>query len=145
MAIGNKLRQARENLSLTLEDIESATKIRRKYLEALENEQFGILPGRVYARCFLNTYARFLGLNTKEIIQKYDRIFPPETDGETETAGPGRLKPKKSYTTPKIDTCDRLTANRDAHLVAQIRKALAEKKKQPWWERPVIRLLVKLR
>ena len=52
MEIGQELKAAREAMGLSLEEVEQATKIRRKYLQALENEQFDLLPGAVYAKAF---------------------------------------------------------------------------------------------
>ncbi|MGQ9556827.1 MAG: helix-turn-helix domain-containing protein [Desulfurispora sp.] len=77
MSVGLKLRQARERLGLSLEDAENATKIRRKYLEALENEAYQQLPGTVYARGFLRNYARYLGLPGEEMVQEMDRSLAP--------------------------------------------------------------------
>lgn len=78
MEIGQKLREARENRGITLEDVERETKIRRKYLQALEEEQFQILPGVVYAKAFLKTYASFLGLDASEVLETYNKNFAKE-------------------------------------------------------------------
>lgn len=82
MEIGNKLREAREARGLTLEEVEEETKIRRKYLQALEEEQFQILPGPIYAKAFLKNYARFLNIDVEETLEEYNRQFtgdpPPE-------------------------------------------------------------------
>ena len=87
MEIGQKLKAAREAMGLSLEEVEQATKIRRKYLQALENEQFDLLPGAVYAKAFLKNYARFLNMDVAETIEAYNRLFnreaPRETPGET--------------------------------------------------------------
>jgi cytoskeleton protein RodZ len=72
MEIGKSLKEAREALKLSLEEVEEETKIRRKYLQALENEQYDVLPGKVYAKAFLKNYARFLNLNIEEIMEAYD-------------------------------------------------------------------------
>jgi cytoskeletal protein RodZ len=61
--IGSSLREARERQELALSDVERATKIRSKYLAALEEERFNVLPEEVYAKAFLRTYADFLGLD----------------------------------------------------------------------------------
>lgn len=58
---------------MSLEVAEENTKIRRKYLEALENENFGILPGRVYVKGFLKNYAGFLGLDADALVEAYDQ------------------------------------------------------------------------
>jgi cytoskeletal protein RodZ len=75
MEIGRELKEAREALGLSLEAVEQETKIRRKYLQALEKEQFDLLPGEVYAKAFLKNYARFLNLDVGEVVDAYDRTF----------------------------------------------------------------------
>jgi len=69
--IGEELKKAREQKGLSLRDVEATTKIRIKYLSALEREEFDILPGRVYVIGFLRTYAKFLGLNDEEIVNQF--------------------------------------------------------------------------
>ncbi|MBI3980242.1 MAG: helix-turn-helix domain-containing protein [Chloroflexi bacterium] len=63
MTLGETLRRARESRGLSLEDAEQATKIRKKYLRALEDGLLGELPAPVYARGFVRNYATFLGLD----------------------------------------------------------------------------------
>lgn len=74
MEIGNILREARQAKGYSLADAEEATKIRARYLEALENEQFEILPGQVYVIAFLRNYARFLGLDDNQLVQQYKEM-----------------------------------------------------------------------
>jgi cytoskeleton protein RodZ len=71
LGIGERLRSAREALGLSLEEIEGATHIRRAYLHALENEAFEALPGPVYAKGFLRSYAAYLGLPPRELLELY--------------------------------------------------------------------------
>ena len=66
MSIGDILKQARISRGLTLDDVEAEIKIRRLYIHALEEERFDVLPGPVYARAFLKTYTRFLGITLTE-------------------------------------------------------------------------------
>lgn len=73
MPIGEVLRNARLEKGYSFEYLEEATKIRAKYLEALENENFDVLPGQVYAKAFLRTYAKFLELNAEEIINEFSQ------------------------------------------------------------------------
>ncbi|ACX53022.1 transcriptional regulator, putative [Ammonifex degensii KC4] len=80
MSLGEKLREAREAKGLSLEEVTKATKIRSKYLRALEEENFDLLPGRVYAKAFLRTYARFLGLDEIQLAQEFDSICPPPAE-----------------------------------------------------------------
>ena len=73
MEIGARLKEARLAKGLTLEDVEAETKIRRKYISALEEEQFDVLPGKVYAKAFLKTYTKFLGVDLG-----VDVLFPKD-------------------------------------------------------------------
>ncbi len=63
--IGVILKQEREAKKITLEQVEEATKIRRKYLEAIENEAFEVLPGEVYVKGFVATYLKYLGIKER--------------------------------------------------------------------------------
>lgn len=71
MPIGEELRKARKEKGYSFEHLEEATKIRAKYLEALENERFEVLPGPIYAKAFLRTYTKYLGLDTDAIMSEY--------------------------------------------------------------------------
>ena len=75
LGIGERLVQARAERGLTLEDAERDTRISRRYLEALENEQFDVIPAPVYARGFLRSYSQYLGLETAPLLAR----FPQET------------------------------------------------------------------
>ena len=70
--LGETLQRARLARGATLEEAERTTRISRRYLEALENENFGLLPAPVYARGFLRTYARYLGLEPADLLP----LFP---------------------------------------------------------------------
>lgn len=70
--LGNTLSRARRARAITLEDAERDTHVSRRYLQALETEDFNLFPAPVYARGFLRTYSRYLGLNPEELI----RVFP---------------------------------------------------------------------
>ena len=71
--IGRRLREARERKGLTLHDVQVATKIRRKYLEALERGDDAQLPPEVYTRGFIRAYAKLVGLDGMELAQAYSR------------------------------------------------------------------------
>lgn len=66
--LGETLQRARQSKGITIEDAERVTRIPRKYIEALENENYGILPAPVYARGFLRSYAGYLGLDPQELL-----------------------------------------------------------------------------
>ncbi|MFA4965689.1 MAG: RodZ domain-containing protein [Thermoleophilia bacterium] len=69
--IGNTLREARVRRNLTLQQVEEDTKIRVKYVQAMENEDFDIMPGAAYVKGFLRTYCTYLGLDPEVIIGEY--------------------------------------------------------------------------
>ncbi|WP_081690976.1 helix-turn-helix domain-containing protein [Conexibacter woesei] len=69
--IGATLREARMRARIDISEIEAETKIRAKYLRALENEEWGLLPGPAYVRSFLRTYAEALGLDAKLLLEEY--------------------------------------------------------------------------
>ncbi|HLF78208.1 MAG TPA: helix-turn-helix domain-containing protein [Dehalococcoidia bacterium] len=70
--LGNTLSRARRARGITVEDAERDTHVSRRYLQALESEDFSLFPAPVYARGFLRTYSRYLGLNPEELV----RVFP---------------------------------------------------------------------
>jgi len=67
---------------LDIADVEERTKIRAKYLRALENEEFGLLPGSTFVKTFLRTYAEALGLDPHALVEEYRQSF--ESGEETE-------------------------------------------------------------
>lgn len=69
--IGTTLREARMRQRIDISDVESATKIRAKYLRALENEEWDLLPGPTFVKSFLRTYADALGLDGKVLTEEY--------------------------------------------------------------------------
>jgi cytoskeleton protein RodZ len=73
--IGYSLREARERQGLGYPEIELATKIRAKYIRALEEEDFDAIPGDAYTRGFLRTYAEYLGLDSDVYVDEYASRF----------------------------------------------------------------------
>ena len=71
--LGSRLMRARETRGLTLEDAERDTRISRRYLQALETEQFEVIPAPVYARGFLRSYSQYLGLDPGEMLSLFPR------------------------------------------------------------------------
>ncbi len=70
---GERFRQARESKGLTLEQAERLTRIRRSFLEALEEDRLDALPGHTYARGFVRNYAQLLDLDVEEMVAAYRR------------------------------------------------------------------------
>lgn len=69
--IGETLRKARTERGVELSEVERATKIRAKFLKAMEEDRWGALPAPVYARGFLDIYARYLGLDQQALLDEY--------------------------------------------------------------------------
>jgi len=87
--LGRLLREARTAKDLSLADVESVTRIRQKYLEALESGDFASLPRGAVARGFLRTYATFLGLDADEMLRRYGKESGDAGD-EVAIAEPGK-------------------------------------------------------
>ncbi|HET9677871.1 MAG TPA: helix-turn-helix domain-containing protein [Solirubrobacterales bacterium] len=81
-AVGSKLREARTRRKLSLADAEAATKIRPRYLQAIESEDWDQLPGDIYARAFIRTYGRFLGLDGEWLAEEQRRQRGAARPGE---------------------------------------------------------------
>src|SRR3954451_23573999 len=93
-AIGATLREARMRARIDISEIESETKIRAKYLRALENEEWDLLPGPTYVKSFLRTYADALGLDSRLLLEEYKLRHERLSDIELQPiAPPGRRGP----------------------------------------------------
>lgn len=75
--VGEILRSEREKKGLTIKEIEIATSIRTVYITAIEEGNYGIIPGEVYLKGFIRNYANFLGLDSQQIIDLYRQSQNP--------------------------------------------------------------------
>jgi cytoskeleton protein RodZ len=98
--IGNSLREARLRQGLDFPEVEQATKIRGKYLRALEDEQFDILPGQTYVKGFLRAYSEYLGLDGQLYVDEYNSRYIP---GDEETPLRARSTPASSRS-PRVES-----------------------------------------
>ncbi len=81
MGLGDWLKEEREKQGYTLEDAEEETKIRKRYLQAIEEEEYDVLPPRVYAVGFVKRYAKFLNLDERVVAEEFKlRAFGPDED-----------------------------------------------------------------
>jgi cytoskeletal protein RodZ len=80
--IGTTLREARMHARIDINEVEQATKIRAKYLRALENEEWSLLPGSTFVKSFLREYADYLGLDSRRLVEEYKLRYerPSETE-----------------------------------------------------------------
>ncbi len=91
--IGRQLRAKRDELGLTLEEIQAETKIRRRYLEALEIGKVDLIPGEVYVKGFLRFYANFLGLDGQALVKEYNAAKEAQAAGADGAAPVARPAP----------------------------------------------------
>jgi transcriptional regulator with XRE-family HTH domain len=100
-SIGETLREARMRQRLDIADVEDRTKIRAKYLRALENEEFGMLPGPTFVKTFLRTYAEMLGLDPHVLVEEYRAGFEREDEVE-QPLGPPAVAGRDRRHGPRI-------------------------------------------
>ena len=80
--IGTTLREARIRARIDMSEVEARTKIRAKYLRAIENEEWDLLPGPVYVKSFLRTYGDFLGVDSRMLVDEYKRRYERPAEQE---------------------------------------------------------------
>lgn len=86
--IGATLRETRMRQGLEISDIEASTKIRAKYLRAIENEEWDLLPGTTFVKSFLRTYAEALDLDSRLLLEEYKARY--ERFDDQDVRGPTR-------------------------------------------------------
>ena len=74
--VGRSLKHAREGRNMSLDEASRATKIRKEFLSAIEDDHFEMLPGDVFARGFVRSYADFLGLDGKAVAGRASEKIP---------------------------------------------------------------------
>ena len=89
--LGTMLRTAREEKGVSLAQAEAATMIRRSYLQALEDDEHGRLPGAVYVKGFLRNYALYLGLDPSHVLSVYHREYG---DSSQQIVAPATIRPR---------------------------------------------------
>src|SRR5438270_11604716 len=80
--IGATLREARMRARIDVSEIEAQTKIRAKYLRALENEEWSLLPGPTFIKSFLREYADCLGLDARTLVEEYKLRYERPSEHE---------------------------------------------------------------
>ncbi|WP_099158165.1 helix-turn-helix domain-containing protein [Virgibacillus ndiopensis] len=84
MEIGARLKEARLSKDISLESLQETTKIQKRYLLAIEEGNFQILPGKFYARAFIKEYATAVGLDPDELLVEYKEEIPKTEENDTE-------------------------------------------------------------
>ena len=93
--IGNSLREARERQGIDFAQAELATKVRGKYLRALEEERFELLPAETYVKGFLRTYAEYLGLDGQLYVDEFNSRFVVGDEREPRSRR-SQVRPRRS-------------------------------------------------
>jgi len=102
--IGDQLRESRMRNRVDITEVEAATKIRAKYLRALENEEWDLLPGPTFVKTFLRTYAEYLGLDARNLVEeyrsRYERPAQQELTPFGASLGSRRARPRRAVFAP---------------------------------------------
>lgn len=112
-SVGQKLKDARIAKGLTLDDLQQTTKIQKRYLIAIEENNYDALPGKFYVKAFARQYAETVGLNPNEIIQELDQELGLPSSPE-----------EQEETTSRVQKREELTRPEDNSLSAKIAKYL---------------------
>ena len=132
--IGNSLREARLRKELDFPELEQGTKIRAKYLRALEDEAFDQLPGPTYVKGFLRTYADYLGLDGQLYVDEYNVRYGSGDEvlerGVRTTRHAGRVRGSDAGVAARVER--RLAhADRDRRRHRARDRRLALRRRQP--------------
>lgn len=102
--IGPTLREARIRARIDMSEVENQTKIRAKYLRAIENEEWDLLPGPVYVKSFLRTYGDYLGLDSRMLVEEFKRRFerPHDQDMAPPIASMGHERERERRRRPSL-------------------------------------------
>ncbi|MET0753370.1 MAG: helix-turn-helix domain-containing protein [Pyrinomonadaceae bacterium] len=92
LTLGEKLQQAREARGITISEVAEQTRISSLYLECIENNDYRTLPGGIFNKGFVKSYARYVGIDEQEALQDYSRLIT-EQQG-TQTDEPKTYKPE---------------------------------------------------
>lgn len=103
MTLGEKLRQAREERGITISEVAEHTRISPHYLQAIENDEFKILPGGIFNKGFIKTFAKYVGVDENEAMSDYASQFSPQTSNDD-------ADEPKSYR-PEVLTDDRSSSS----------------------------------
>jgi cytoskeleton protein RodZ len=94
--IGDTLSEARTRRAVDLEEVHAATGIRPRYLEAIEQEDWGALPEEFYARAFIRKYAQYLEVDPEPLVEEYKRQQGGEARGEAPTSPFARTRSRRA-------------------------------------------------
>jgi cytoskeletal protein RodZ len=92
--LGETLKQTRIEKGISLEELQETTKIRRRYIEAIENGNLDELPGSFYARAFVKNIAEVLGLDPHQVLSQFQSELPQANNDSYEVIRQSRPKTK---------------------------------------------------
>lgn len=93
LTLGEKLRQAREERGISIMEVSEQTRISPLYLEAIENDDYSPLPGGIFNKGFVKTFAKYVGVDENEALQDYTRLVTQQT-GSEESTEPQTYRPE---------------------------------------------------
>src|SRR5438874_12344408 len=89
---GSTFKKGRESKGISLDRIAAETRISTRFLLAIENEEFNLLPGGIFNLGFVRTYAEKVGLDPEQAVADYERLVAVREPAETATPAPTSLK-----------------------------------------------------
>lgn len=102
LTLGEKFRQAREERGISVSEVAEQTRISSHYLTSIENDDYKTLPGGIFNKGFVKSYAKYVGLDENEVLQDYSRLVADAEDEDIEHAQAYR---------PEVLTDDRTAAS----------------------------------
>ena len=83
-SLGEKLRQAREARGISISEVAEQTRISSQYLEGIEADDYRTLPGGIFNKGFIKSFAKFVGIDEDEALQDYSRQLSQQNEGQPE-------------------------------------------------------------
>lgn len=101
--LGDRLREARTAKGYTLEDLQTITKIQKRYLSGIENEDYSMMPGSFYVRAFIKQYAEAVGVDPDEMLALYKETKPTELPEDDSVKPAAPLRPRRGLKDSRIN------------------------------------------
>jgi cytoskeletal protein RodZ len=94
LTLGEKLRQAREERGISISEVAEQTRISPHYLDSIENDDYRTLPGGIFNKGFVKSYAKYVGIDEQEALQDYARLIANQEGGAPSSDEPKTYKPE---------------------------------------------------